>query len=135
KNTGPWRNAAWFEDADTNSEALIFSSELEQREVRVRVAGDYPPYVFGKLEEILRDTFKRYPGAQPESLIPCTCKPGCKNAHAWKTVLDRQRAGKTEISCGVEDVPIAKLLAGITPRNTNEAQLAILYEMRRMLSA
>jgi hypothetical protein len=39
---GPWRNAARFEDADTNSEAIVFSSEVD-REVRLRVAADYPP--------------------------------------------------------------------------------------------
>ena len=38
----PWRDAALFEDPDTNSQAIVLSSEIE-REVRLRVASDYPP--------------------------------------------------------------------------------------------
>jgi len=136
KDAGPWRNAAWFQDADTNSEAMIFSSEVD-REVRVRVAADYPPYFFGVLDGILRDTFKRYPGAQPESRIPCPCTPGCKHGHPLETVLKRRRDRKPEISCPVsgEDVPIAKLLEGFAPADTEAGLLATLADMRRQLSA
>lgn len=136
KDAGPWRNAGWFEDADTNSEAMVFSSEVD-REVRVRVAADYPPYFFGVLDGILRDTFKRYPGAQPESRIPCPCKPGCKHSHPRETVLKRKRDGKTDISCPLsgDDVALAKLLEGFTPGDTQAGLLASLAEMRRQLSA
>jgi hypothetical protein len=65
--------------------------------VRLRVASDYPPYFFGKLDEILRDTFKRYPGGQPESLIPCPCQPGCRYSHPCEAVWKRKRAGKVDI--------------------------------------
>jgi hypothetical protein len=112
-DAGPWRNAARFEDADTNSEAIVISSEVD-REVRLRVAADYPPYFFGVLDSILRDTFKRYPGAQPESLIPCPCQPGCKHGHPREMILKRKRDGKTDVTCrnSGEDVAISKLLEG-----------------------
>ncbi|MBV9770622.1 MAG: leucine-rich repeat domain-containing protein [Bryobacterales bacterium] len=134
--TGPWRNSARFEDADTNSEAIVFSSELD-REVRLRVAADYPPYFFGVLDGILRDTFRRYPGAQPESRIPCPCLPGCKYSHPRDTVLKRKRDGKAEITCPLsgEDVAIGKLLEGFAPVDSQAGTLAVLFDMRRQLSA
>src|SRR5262249_39758352 len=91
----------------------------------------------GVLEGILRDTFKRYPGAQPESRIPCPCTPGCRYAHPRETVLKRKRAGKDEINCPVtgEDVPIERLLEGFTPGDTQAGQLAFQSDVRRTLSA
>jgi hypothetical protein len=134
--TGPWRNAARFEDADTNSEAIVFSSEAD-REVRLRVAADFPPYFFGVLDSILRDTFKRYPGAQPETRIPCPCRPGCKYSYPQAMVLKRRRDGKADVSCEVsaEDVAIGKLLEGVTPVDTQAGMLAALASMRRQVSA
>jgi Leucine-rich repeat (LRR) protein len=134
--TGPWRNAARFEDAETNSEAIVFSSEVD-REVRLRVVADYPPYFFGLLDSILRDTFKRYPGAQPESRIPCPCRPGCKYSHPRETVLKRKRDGRTDISCPVsgEDVALATLLEGSAPVDSQAWVLGALANIRRQLSA
>lgn len=133
---GPWRNSARFEDPETNSEAVVSSSEVD-REVRLRVAADYPPYFFGVLDSILRDTFKRYPGAQPESRIPCPCKPGCKYSYPRATVMKRKRDGKADITCesSAEDVAIGRLLEGFAPVGTEAATLAALAEMRRQLSA
>jgi hypothetical protein len=133
---GPWRNAARLEDADTNSEALVYSSEVDW-EVRLRVASDYPPYFFGVLDGILRDTFKRYPGAQPEHLIPCPCQPGCKHGHPQATVMKRKRDGKSDISCPIsgDDVAIAKLLEGFDRAGSEAAVLGALAEQRRQLSA
>ena len=133
---GPWRNAARFEDADTNSEAIVFSSEAN-REVRLRVAADYPPYFFGVLDSILRDTFKRYPGAQPETRIPCPCRPGCRYSYLQSTVLKRKRDGKPDVSCegSGEDVAIGKLLEGVAPVDTQAGMLAALASMRRQVSA
>jgi internalin A len=134
--TGPWRNAARFEDADTNSEAVVFSSEAN-REVRLRVAADYPPYFFGVLDSILRDTFKRYPGAQPQIRIPCPCQPGCKYGHPRETVLKRRRDGKTNVSCpeSGEDVAIGRLLEGIAPVDTQAGMRAAIASLRRQVSA
>ena len=84
-NGNPWRDAARFEDEDTNSHALILASE-GTKEVRLQVAADYPPYFLGVMESILRDTFKRYPGAPPECLLPCPCTPGCKGTYLRPTV-------------------------------------------------
>jgi hypothetical protein len=134
--TGPWSNAARFEDVDTNSEAIVFSSEVD-REVRLRVAADYPPYFFGVLDSILRDTFKRYPGAQPETRIPCQCQPGCKYSYPQATVLKRKRDGKTDVSCEAsgEDVDIGRLLEGFAPRNTEAGMRALHADLRRQMSA
>ncbi len=134
--TGLWRNAARFEDRDTNSEASIFSSDVA-REVRLRVASDYPPYFLGALDGILRDTFKRYPGAQPEIRIPCTCKPDCKHGHSREKVVKRKLEGKSDITCPLsgDDVPLSTLLEGFAPADTEAAQLALLADMRRQLSA
>jgi hypothetical protein len=133
---GPWRNAARFEDTDTNSEAIVLSSEVD-REVRLRVAADFPPYFFGVLDNILRDTFKRYPGALPQSLIPCPCSKGCKHGHLRETVFKRRRDGKTNVSCPLsgEDVAIGQLLEVFTPVDTQAATRAALADMRRQLSA
>jgi internalin A len=133
---GPWRNSAQFEDVDTNSEAILFSSEVD-REVRLRVAADYPPYFLGVLDSILRDTFKRYPGAQPESRIPCPCQPGCKYSYPRDIVLKRKRDGKFVIGCELsgEDVVIGRLLEGFAPIDTQAGTLAALASMRRQLSA
>ena len=134
--TSLWRNAARFEDAETNSEAVMVSSEVD-REVRVRVAADYPPYFFGILDSILRDTFKRYPGAQPQTTIPCPCRPGCRHGHPRETVLKRRRDGKSEISCPLtgEDVAIEALLAGFSGVGTKAAELAFQSDVRRRMSA
>ena len=130
-----WRNAAQFEDTETNSEAIVLSSEVDC-EVRLRVAADYPPYFVGVLEGILRDTFKRYPGAQPESRIPCPCKPGCSYSHPRETVLKRKRDAKADITCpnSGEDVSIARLLEGFAV-NTQAGVVAEFADMRRQLSA
>ena len=49
----PWRDAAFFEDRETNSQAIILASDALQ-EIRLRVAADYPPFFFGRMEAILR---------------------------------------------------------------------------------
>jgi len=131
-----WRNAAQFEDLDTDSEASIFSSEAA-REVRLRVASDYPPYFLGVLDSILRDTFRRYPGVQPEIRIPCPCVPTCKHGHSRRAVLKRKREGKADITCPLsgEDVAISRLLEGFFPADTKAAERAQLADLRRQLLA
>jgi len=65
----PWRDAAAFEDTATASQAIIVASE-RSKEVRLTVAADYPPFFFGVMESILRDTFKRYPGLSRSAGCP-----------------------------------------------------------------
>ena len=136
KDQGPWRNAAVFEDSEINSRAIILASDLD-REVRLRVAGDYPPYFFGRIEAILRDTFRRYPGAQPEQRIPCACRTGCTYSFLLETVMKRRKNGKPDISCELsgEDVPLDYLLSGFSPGTTSAGRLAFESEMRRRLTA
>jgi internalin A len=133
---GPWRDAALFEDRETNSAAIVLSSEVN-REVRLRVAADYPPYFLGVLDSILRDTFKRYPGAQPETRIPCPCQPDCKYSYLRDTVFKRSRAGKTDVGCELtgEDVSIGRLLEGFAPGESEAGVRAALADVRRRLSA
>ena len=131
----PWRDAAVFEDQDTGSQAIILASEVE-KEVRLRVAADYPPFFFGVLEGILRDTFRRYPGAAPERRIPCRCKPRCPYSYKYETVLRRWHDGKLLISCGEsgEDVAVESLLSGRRPPATAMGLHAMRSEMRRFFT-
>ena len=83
---GPWSDVAVFEDAEFGSQATIVASDLA-REVRLKVAGGYPPYFFGYLMKVLEETFRRYPGVMPEYRVPCKCKPGCKNSYLHSALL------------------------------------------------
>jgi internalin A len=129
----PRRDAAAFEDADTKSQALILASDTT-KEVRLRVAADYPPFFFGRLEAILRDTFKRYPGAEPERRLPCQCQPGCLWSYQYETVLKRWQERKAYVTCdrSGEDVAIESLLSGARPPDTTEGWHALHSEMRRL---
>lgn len=136
QDQGPWSDAAFFEDASTVSRAMILASDLT-REVRLRVAGDYPPYFFGYLKAVLEDTFKRYPGAQPEYRLPCPCSKGCNQTYLLSTVLKRNSDRKSEISCGQTgaDVSIERLLSGFTPPESPQGQAAFQREVLGILSA
>jgi internalin A len=132
----PWRDAAAFADSETKSQGLILASDTK-KEVRLRVAADYPPFFFGQLRAILMDTFRRYPGAEPELLFPCPCRPGCSFSHPYETVLKRWRDHK-DVYCQIsgEDVAVESLLSGAQRRpETFEGQLALLSEIRRQFTA
>lgn len=132
-----WRDAAAFEDKGTKSQALILASETA-REIRLRVAADFPPFFFGALEAILRDTFDRYPGADAERRLPCPCQKrseeaqACPSSYLFETVLKRKRDGKSHVTCdrSGEDVAIDSLLTGFRPA-TDEGLHALHSEMRR----
>jgi len=128
----PWRDAAAFRDVDTKSEALILASD-PKKEIRLSVAADFPPFFFGVLQNILWDTFRRYPGAQPEVCIPCSCRPDCPGTYLYEVVLERRRKGKTDITCpqSGEDVAIESLLSGARRPETQEGLRALYSEMRR----
>jgi internalin A len=128
----PWKDAAAFTDDFTKSQALILASDVK-KEVRLRVSADYPPFFFGQLQAILLDTFKRYPGATPELLFPCPCRPGCTFSHPYETVLKRRRANK-DVVCqdSGEDVSVEALLSGARRRpETVEGWRAVESELRR----
>lgn len=129
-----WRDAALFEDTDmaTKSQALILASD-SAKEVRLRVAADYPPFFFGRMEAILWDTFKRYPGAEPERRLPCRCRPGCPSSYLFETVMKRRSDRKTYVTCddSAEDVLIESLLSDAPRRDTPEGSLAFQSEIRR----
>ena len=131
----PWRDAAAFRDEDTNSNALILASDTA-KEIRLRVAADYPPFFFGRMEAILRDTFKRYPGAEPERRLPCPCQPDCPNSHLFETVVKRGQQGKEYVSCDRSgaDVPIPSLLMGFPRPETAEGRLAFESDVRRLFT-
>jgi GTPase SAR1 family protein len=132
----PWRDAAAFVDSETKSQGLILASDTK-KEVRLRVAADYPPFFFGQLRAILMDTFKRYPGALPELLFPCPCRPGCSFSHPYETVLKRWRDNK-DVYCQLsgEDVAVESLLSGARRRpETAEGRLALQSEIRRQFTA
>lgn len=128
----PWRDAAAFEDTDTKSEAIILASNAT-RDVRLSVTADYPPFFFGRLEAILRDTFKRYPGSEPERRLPCPCRKDCSHSYLFEAVLKRARDGKLDVTCdrSGEDVPIHSLLTGFPPPDTVAGVRAFESEMRR----
>jgi internalin A len=130
----PWRDAAAFEDRDseTKSQALILASD-SAKEVRLRVAADYPPFFFGRMEAILRDTFKRYPGVEPERRLPCCCGPACSTSYLFETVVKRRNEGKTHVMCdrSGEDVLIESLLSGAQRTDTADGLRALQSEMRR----
>ncbi|MGA2903781.1 MAG: leucine-rich repeat domain-containing protein [Candidatus Korobacteraceae bacterium] len=128
----PWRDAAAFKDDDTKSQALLLASDAK-KEVRLSVAGDYPPFFFRVMKDILTDTFKRYPGMEPERLFPCPCQPGCDATYLYETVFKRLGDGKADITCprSGDDVPIESLLSGFRPPTTDKGQHAFESEMRR----
>lgn len=131
----PWRDAAAFQDEGTKSHALIVASETA-KEIRLRVAGDYPPFFFGVLQGILLDTFKRYPGVAPERRLPCPCKRLCDGTYLYETVLKRKRDGKQSVTCdrSGDDVAIGLLLEGFRPPKTDEGLHAMHSEMRRLFT-
>jgi internalin A len=130
-----WRDLAAFEDPETNSQALIMASD-SAKEIRLTVVSDYPPGFYGRMEAILRDTFKRYPGAEPELRVPCPCEAGCGCSYRWETVLTRAKSGKANVTCdhSGEDVAISSLLTGFRPE-TPEGLLAFRAERRRLFTA
>jgi len=131
----PWRDAAVFEDSETNSHAVILASN-SAKEVRLRVAADYPPFFFGRLEAILRDTFKRYPGAEPERRLPCPCQPECPTSYLYETVLKRWQGRKPYVTCDKsgEDISVESLLSGATRPDTEEGLRAMHADMRRLFT-
>jgi internalin A len=130
-----WRDAALFQDAGSKSQALILASE-PKKEIRLIVAADYPPFFFGVMESILRDTFKRYPGAQPERRLPCSCQPDCPGTYLYETALKRWRDRKTIVTCDQsgEDIAIESLLSGARRPETEEGLHALRSEMRRLFT-
>ena len=131
----PWRDAAVFEDSETNSHAVILASN-SAKEVRLRVAADYPPFFFGRLEAILRDTFKRYPGSEPERRLPCPCQPECPTSYLYETVLKRWQGRKPYVTCDKsgEDISVESLLSGATRPDTEEGLRAMHADMRRLFT-
>ena len=133
----PWRDAAAFEDRDSNtkSQAVILASD-STKEVRLRVSADYPPFFFGRMEAILRDTFRRYPGVEPERRLPCACKTDCPNSYLFETVLKRRNEGKLYVACdrSGEDVMIDSLLSGAQRTDTVEGFQALQSERRRVVT-
>jgi internalin A len=133
----PWRDAAAFEDRDshTKSQALILASD-SVKEVRLRVAADYPPFFFGRMEAILRDTFRRYPGVEPERRLPCFCRQACPNSFLFETVIKRRNEGKHYVMCDKtgEDVLIESLLSGAQRTDTVDGFRAFQSEKRRVLT-
>ncbi len=110
---GPWRDLAFFEDAETASRAVVLASD-SKKEVRLSVASDYPPFFFGRMEAILRDTFKRYPGLVPEERLPCPCSAGCAYSHKFEVIKRLGREGEPYVTCGESGgrVSIGTLLMG-----------------------
>jgi len=131
----PWRDAAGFHDSETNSHAVILASDAA-KEIRLRVTADYPPFFFGRLEAILRDTFKRYPGAVPERRFPCSCQPDCPESYPYEIVLKRWHDRKKDVICtkSGDDVAIESLLSGAKRTDTEEGLLALKAEMRRQFT-
>jgi internalin A len=130
----PRRDAAAFFDVETNSHAQIQASDI-RKEVRLSVAADYPPFFFGVMEAILRDTFRRYPGAQPERRFPCNHAQGCTHSFLYDAVMDRRRKGKLDITCeSGADVTIESLLAGVREPTSDQGQLALQASIRRMFN-
>jgi hypothetical protein len=128
----PWRDAAFFEDRETNSQAIILASDPLQ-EIRLRVAADYPPFFFGRMEAILRDTFKRYPGVEPERRLPCSCQPGCPSSYKFETAVKRRNEGEAYVTCdnSGKNVPIESLFGGSQRTGTAEGSRSVQSEMRR----
>ena len=130
----PWRDAACFVDKETNSYAQILASDAT-KQVRLRVVSDYPPFFFGRIEAILRDTFKRYPGAVPEWRIPCPCRPGCPHSYAYESVRKRWEDGKQSVTCEFgDDVSIQSLLTGFRKPESAAGVAAFQAEMRRQFT-
>ncbi len=134
-----WRDAAAFEDRDSKSQALILASDGASgsaKEVRLRVVADYPPFFFGLMESILRDTFKRYPGVEPERRLPCSCTPGCPATYLYETVLKRWQDRRQYVTCDQsgDDVAIASLLTGARRPETKDGLRAMHADMRRLFT-
>jgi internalin A len=135
----PWADAAAFEDVETGSQALILASSMK-KEVRLLVAADYPPFFFGRMEAILRDTFKRYPGVEPERRLPCRCRRDCPHSYRYETVLKRFGDRQAIVTCddSGSDVQIAALLTGFLnaePPGTEAGLRALQGELRRGFTA
>ncbi len=113
---GPWRDVAFFEDVDTASFAVVQASDA-LKEVRLSVASDYPPFFFGRIEAILRDTFKRYPGLVPEERLPCPCSAGCRHSFKFEVIKKLGKQGRPSVFCDEsgDEVAIASLLTGYPP--------------------
>jgi hypothetical protein len=131
----PWRDAAVFQDPDSKSQAVILASE-PKKEIRLSVVADYPPFFFGVMQNILWDTFRRYPGAQPERRLPCSCQPTCPWTYRYETVVARRRDGESYVSCDEsgKNVAIESLLTGFAPPKTAEGLHALHSDMRRLFT-
>jgi hypothetical protein len=132
RGLGPWRDAAFFEDRETASQAVVLASDAT-KEVRLSVAGDYPPFFFGRMEAILRDTFKRYPGLAPEERLPCPCVAGCRHSYRFEVIKRLFRQGEPYVVCDEtgEKVYVATLLTGGPAPRTDAGLRAVEAEMRR----
>jgi internalin A len=131
----PWRDLALFQDTDSQTEsyALITASD-SMKEVRLKVAADYPPFFFGRLDAILRDTFRRYPGLDPERRLPCSCQPDCPSSFLFETVVKRRNEGKQSVSCdnSGKDVPIESLFGSAYRTDSEQGYLALQSDIRRL---
>jgi internalin A len=129
---GPWRDLALFEDTETGSMAVIQASDTT-KEVRLSVAADYPPFFFGRMEAILRDTFRRYPGLVPEERLPCPCAADCRHSYRFEVVKRLGRQGEPYVICDEsgEKVSIASLLTGYPAPKTDAGVRALKAEVRR----
>jgi hypothetical protein len=132
---GPWRNAAFFEDARTGSRAQILASDTA-KEVRLKVTADYPLFFMGRMEAILEDTFRRYKELAPQRRLPCPCRPGCPESFLFDVVVRRRRSSEKDITCGDSgaNVPLDTLLTGYSP-TTPAGRLAEASDLRRMYTA
>jgi len=132
---GPWRNAAFFEDAMTESRAQVIASDTA-KEVRLKVTADYPPFFMGQMEAILRDTFRRYKELVPQRRLPCPCRPGCSESFLFDVVVGRRKSKETYITCNDSgaNVSLDSLLMGFSP-TTAAGRLAEEADLRRMFTA
>jgi len=131
---GPWRDAAFFEDAETGSRAQIRASDTA-KEVRLKVTADYPPFFMGRMEAILQDTFKRYKELVPQRRLPCPCRPGCPESFLFDVVVRRRNSRETNITCNDSgtNVLLDSLLMGFSP-TTAAGLLAEESERRRLFT-
>lgn len=90
----------------------------------------------GKPPQFLRDTFKRYPGAEPERRLPCPCQPECPTSYLYETVLKRWQDGKLYVTCdkSAEDAAVHSLLSGAKRTDTEEGLRAMHADMRRLFT-
>jgi internalin A len=132
---GPWRDIAFFEDAETLSQAVVSASRVA-KEVRLSVAADYPPFFFGRMEAILRDTFRRYPGLTAEERLPCPCTDSCSYSYKFEVIKKLGKQGEPYVTCNESGnrVNVASLLTGFPPPQTEAGLRALEAELRRVFT-